>query len=174
MNELIDGLDDTTATRVLSTVARARLQVPSVSEEDAHGLSGALLDATQARVQDATPTEGDLVCQTLRVLAQDEAMGASIRALATGPTPQSFSPESLIAVTAIALAVPQIRFKMSRTAKGGEEDQHREVRGERRTAPIARGHGGPVRSGSQGGQVAARCGARAVRLCGEVGRVHFA
>ena len=94
MDDMIRGLDDSQAVRVLKTFARARLRAGGVAETEwTPELDRALRQDFPAEAdagRAASVSEGDLARQALLLLADDPQNRDALAALIEGPPPESF------------------------------------------------------------------------------------
>jgi hypothetical protein len=125
MNDLptaIRALDDATAERVLSTLARHRLQpaAGAVTTLTAD-LARALTQSTGEVAEVAQATPGELARATLLLLADDPARPPELEALVTNPPAQRMGvdPVTLTALTTVALVVLQTYVKIEYDKKTG-------------------------------------------------------
>ena len=95
MDDMIRGLDDSQAVRVLTTFARVRLRAGGVAETEwTPELDRALRQDFPAEAdagRAASVSEGDLARQALLLLADDPQNREALAALIEGPPPESFS-----------------------------------------------------------------------------------
>jgi hypothetical protein len=121
MNEEIDviaALDDATARRILTTVARARLRGGATPPEPTPDLGRALAEALAVAPPEETASEGDVARLALRLLAEDPSTRQAIVALASAPAPESFDAAATLAVTAAVLLVLQTHVRFARDKAG--------------------------------------------------------
>jgi hypothetical protein len=124
MDDMIRGLDDSQAVRVLTTFARAQLRAGGVAETEwTPDLDGALrldfpaeTDAGHA----GSVSEGDLARQALLLLADDSQNREMLAALIEGPAPRSFElvGAGTVALIAAALVVLQTHVLFERDKDG--------------------------------------------------------
>jgi hypothetical protein len=124
MDDMIRGLNDSQAIRVLATFARARLRAGGVAETEwTPELDRALrhdFPAEAGAGRAASVSEGDLARQALLLLADDPQNRPVLTALIEGPPPDSFEvvTVSTVALLAAALLVLQTHVIFERDKKG--------------------------------------------------------
>ncbi len=103
MDDMIRGLDDSQAVRVLKTFARVRLRAGDVAETEwTPELDRALRQDFPAEAdagRAASVSEGDLARQALLLLADDPQNRDALAALIAGPPPESFEVVGTVALT---------------------------------------------------------------------------
>ena len=120
--EFIAALDDATAQRLLTTVARARLRNGATLLEPSAELGRAISDqldiATPAEVEPAS--EGEIARLALQLLAEDPSTREVIVALGSAPAPESFSFDAgtTVALSALVLVALQTHFRFHRDKTG--------------------------------------------------------
>ena len=94
MDDMIRGLDDSQAVRVLTTFARVRLRAGGVAETEwTPELDRALRQDFPAKAdagRAASVSEGDLARQALLLLADDPQNREALTALIEGPPPDKY------------------------------------------------------------------------------------
>jgi hypothetical protein len=113
----IASLDDPTALRLLSTVARPRLRAGNLETSLTPDLGDALRDAF-GPPSSVRPTDGDLARAALLLLAADPAMEPPLAALLDGPQPERFDAIETVSLLVGALVVLQTHVRFERTAAG--------------------------------------------------------
>ena len=116
MEELIRGLDDATAVRVLRAFAQARVRRGGVETELTPGMREALAEEFAVGPA-AGVSEGELARQALLVLAEDPQQREAVQSLILNPPAERFGLETIAVVTA-ALVVLQLRVKFERKESG--------------------------------------------------------
>jgi hypothetical protein len=118
LNQLITGLADTDAVRILQTFAAPWQRRGAVKTE----LTPDLRQALAAEFADAAPatgaTEGDLARAALLLAAEDDANREPLRALITGPAPESLGFAASITVITAAIIALQTHVKFERDKDG--------------------------------------------------------
>jgi len=122
MDNMIRGLDDAQAVRVLTTFARARLRAGGVAETEwTPELDRALRQDFPAEAdagRAASVSEGDLARQALLLLADDPQNRDALAALIAGPPPESFEVVGTVALLAAMLVVLQTHVLFERDRDG--------------------------------------------------------
>ena len=122
MDDMIRGLDDSQAVRVLTTFARVRLRAGGVAETEwTPELDRALRQHFPAEAdagRAASVSEGDLARQALLLLADDPQNRDALAALIEGPPPQSFEVVGTVALVAAMLVVLQTHVLFERDRDG--------------------------------------------------------
>ena len=120
MDDMIRGLDDSQAVRVLTTFARVRLRAGGVAETEwTPELDRALRQGFPAEADAGrAASEGDLARQALLLLADDPQNREALTALIEGPPPQSFEVVSTVALVAAMLVVLQTHVLFERDRDG--------------------------------------------------------
>lgn len=126
MDDMIRGLDDSQAVRVLTTFARVRLRAGGVAETEwTPELDRALRQDFPAEAdagRAASVSEGDLARQALLLLADDPQNRDALTALIEGPPPESFEFEFVtagtVALVAAMLVVLQTHVLFERDRDG--------------------------------------------------------
>jgi hypothetical protein len=122
IDDMIRGLDDSQAVRVLTTFARVRLRAGGVAETEwTPELDRALRQDFPAEAdagRAASVSEGDLARQALLLLADDPQNREALAALIEGPPPQSFEVVSTVALLAATLVVLQTHVLFERDRDG--------------------------------------------------------
>jgi len=124
MDDMIRGLDNSPAVRVLTTFARVRLRAGGVAETEwTPELDRALrrdfpAEADAGRA--ASVSEGDLARQALLLLADDPQNRDALTALIEGPPPESFEVvgAGTVALLAAMLVVLQTHVLFERDRDG--------------------------------------------------------
>ena len=115
----IAQLDDTTATRILTTIVRGR---SGPETEDSIGLREALEAEFGSVPSDSTVSSGDLARSALLVLAEDRNTAAAIQTLAreheTALHQQTYDGGATIALGIAALFVLRTAMKIERDKQG--------------------------------------------------------
>ena len=122
MDDMIRGLDDSQAVRVLTTFARARLRAGDVAETEwTPELDRALRQDFPAEAdagRAASVSEGDLARQALLLLADDPQNRNALTALIAGPPPESFEVVGTVALVVAMLVVLQTHVLFERDRDG--------------------------------------------------------
>ncbi len=122
MDEMIRGLDDSQAVRVLTTFARARLRAEGVEETEwTPELDRALREDFPAEAdagRAASVSEGDLARQALLLLADDPQNRESLTALIAGPRPDKYEVVGTVALVTAMLVVLQTHVLFERDRDG--------------------------------------------------------
>jgi len=122
MDDMIRGLDDSQAVRVLTTFARVRLRAGGVAETEwTPELDRALRQDFPAEAdagRAASVSEGDLARQALLLLADDPQNRDALAALIAGPPPESFEVVGTVALLAAMLVVLQTHVLFERDKDG--------------------------------------------------------
>ena len=124
MDDMIRGLDDAQAVRVLTTFARARLRAGGVAETEwTPELDRALRQDFPAEAdagRAVAVSEGDLARQALLLLADDPQNRDALTALIVGPPPESFEVvgAGTVALLAAMLVVLQTHVLFERDRDG--------------------------------------------------------
>lgn len=122
MDDMIRGLDDSQAVRVLTTFARVRLRAGGVAETEwTPELDRALRQDFPAEAdagRAASVSEGDLARQALLLLADDPQNRDALTALIEGPPPESFEVVGTVALLAAMLVVLQTHVLFERDRDG--------------------------------------------------------
>ena len=124
MDDMIRGLDDSQAVRVLTTFARVRLRAGGVAETEwTPELDRALRQDFPAEAdagRAASVSEGDLARQALLLLADDPQNRDALAALIEGPPPESYEvvTAGTVALVAAMLVVLQTHVLFERDRDG--------------------------------------------------------
>src|SRR5271157_3961775 len=124
MDDMIRGLDNSQAVRVLTTFARVRLRAGGVAETEwTPELDRALRQDFPAEAdagRAASVSEGDLARQALLLLADDPQNREALAALIEGPPPESFEVvgAGTVALLAAMLVVLQTHMLFERDRDG--------------------------------------------------------
>jgi len=122
MDDMIRGLDDSQAVRVLTTFARVRLRAGGVAEmEWTPELDRALRQDFPAEAdagRAAFVSEGDLARQALLLLADDPQNRDALTALIEGPRPDKYEVVGTVALLAAMLVVLQTHVLFERDKDG--------------------------------------------------------
>ena len=122
MDDMIRGLDNSQAVRVLTTFARVRLRAGGVAETEwTPELDRALRQDFPAEAdagRAASVSEGDLARQALLLLADDPENRDALTALIEGPPPESFEVVGTVALVAAMLVVLQTHVLFERDRDG--------------------------------------------------------
>src|SRR5271165_572614 len=122
MDDMIRGLDDSQAVRVLTTFARVRLRAGGVAETEwTPELDRALRQDFPAEAdagRAGSVSEGDLTRQALLLLADDPQNREALAALIAGPPPESFEVVGTVALVAAMLVVLQTHVLFERDRDG--------------------------------------------------------
>src|SRR5208337_603990 len=122
MDDMIRGLDDSQAVRVLTTFARVRLRAGGVAETEwTPELDRALRQGFPAEADAGrAASEGDLARQALLLLADDPQNRESLAALIEGPLPDKYEvvTAGTVALLAAMLVVLQTHMLFERDRDG--------------------------------------------------------
>jgi len=120
MDDLIRTLDDVTAQRVLSLIARSRAQAGADTIPWTSDLRQAVADAFELSAQPATVSEGELARQALLVLAEDPDTRRAIETMAANlpESPSKFDAGATLAIATAVLIVLQTHVRFQRDAQG--------------------------------------------------------
>ncbi len=119
MPDIIGTLDDVTAQRILSVIARSRTAMVSGKADWSADLRQALASEFDAGSETTPVSDGELARQALLVLAEDPDTRNAIETMASQPQSlQKFDFGASIALTAAVLIVLQTRVKFERGANG--------------------------------------------------------
>jgi len=124
MDDMIRGLDDSQAVRVLTTFARVRLRAGGVAETEwTPELDRALRQDFPAEAdagRAASVSEGDLARQALLLLADDPENRDALTALIEGPPPDKYEvvTAGTVALVAAMLVVLQTHVLFERDRDG--------------------------------------------------------
>jgi hypothetical protein len=116
--DVLAALDDTTARRLLATVAATRLRSGAITLEPTAELGRALAEGLAVTPPEEPTSEADIARLALRLLAEDPSTREVIVALAPAPRPERFDPGTTLAVTTAVLLVLQTHIRFNRDKAG--------------------------------------------------------
>ncbi len=118
MQELIKGLDDATAVRVLQTFSAAQSRRGNYEMQLSEELRQGLVDELDGSELPDAVNEGDLAREALLVLASDQDNHGPLTALIESSSPEKFLDAETIAIGVAALVALQTHVKFERTKEG--------------------------------------------------------
>jgi hypothetical protein len=114
----ICALDDATALRVLSSIARSRLQAGAEPPPATSEVQAALKEAFPVVPPSAPLSEGDVARNALQLLAEDPPTREAILTLSQGPAPQSYDAGMAVALFTAAVIALQTYVRLERDKHG--------------------------------------------------------
>jgi len=118
MKDNISQLNDTTAIRILNTIAQAKMRMETYETDWTPETRQALQEAFDIPPSESQASEGDIARQSLLLLADDPATCEHLKALLKNPPARSFADAGTIAAITAALVVLQTHVRFERDKNG--------------------------------------------------------